>query len=84
MTIDSALARVRDFVSRQLAAGVTASAIAEAAGVDNKLVSMAAQMGWNPTAGTLRKFESLLPEGWSVGDPVPETAPKSSKARAAA
>lgn len=71
MTIDTALLRVRDFVSRRLADGMTASAIAVAAGVDNKLVAMAVQPNWNPTAGTLRKFESLLPEGWQAGDPLP-------------
>lgn len=72
MTIDTALSRVRDFVSRRLAEGITASAIAEAAGVDNKLVAMSVQPGWNPTAATLRKFETLLPANWKEGDPLPD------------
>lgn len=71
MTIDTALSRVRDFVSRRLAEGITATALADAAGVDNKLVAMSLQPGWNPTAGTLRKFETLLPSGWQAGDPLP-------------
>lgn len=74
MTIDTALLRVRDFVSRRLADGMTATAIAEAVGVDNKLVAMAVQPKWNPTARTLRKFESLLPEGWRAGAPLPPVA----------
>lgn len=82
MTIDTALLRVRDFVSRRLADGMTATAIAEAAGVDNKLVAMSVQPKWNPTAGTLRKFESLLPRDWQAGDPLPpvESEQKASSA----
>jgi transcriptional regulator with XRE-family HTH domain len=84
MTIDTALLRVRDFVSRRLAAGMTATAIAEAAGVDNKLVAMAMQPKWNPTAGTLRKFESLLPDGWQAGDPLPPPASEAATEAASA
>ncbi len=69
--VDQAIARVRDFVTRSLAAGATVSALAEIAAVDNKSVSQALQANWNPTASTLRKLEGLLPKGWQQGDPLP-------------
>jgi len=81
--IDQALARVREFVTRSLASGVTASALAEEAGVDNKSVSLVLQPSWNPTASTLRKLEALIPEGWRPGMPVPAAPAPDEPARVA-
>lgn len=71
-TIDRALAKVRDFVQRAVASGMTVSSIARAAGIDNKSIVQALQPNWNPTAGTLRKMEGVLPASWMPGDPLPE------------
>jgi hypothetical protein len=43
--------------------------------VDEKSVRQAVAEGWNPTIGTLRKFETMLPRGWRAGDPIPSAKP---------
>ncbi len=69
--VDAAIARVKDWLGR---CGQTNAAVATAAGVDEKTVRQAAADDWNPTVGTLRKFEAMLPRGWMAGDPIPATA----------
>lgn len=81
--IDHTLARVRDFVTRSLGAGTTASALAEAAAVDNKSVAQALHANWNPTANTLRKLQGLIPAEWKAGDPLPAAESARRAARAA-
>lgn len=44
--------------------------IAREAGVDAKILRMAAKDGWNPTSDTLQKLEAVIPAGWHPGDPI--------------
>lgn len=57
--------------------------LARMAGVAESVTRDMDEPGWGPSSSSIRRFEALIPEGWRVGDPVPETAPKPSKARAA-
>lgn len=74
--IDLAVARIKDWLCRS---GQTKAAIAATIGVDEKSVRQAVAEGWNPTIGTLRKFETMLPRGWRAGDPIPSAKPRPRK-----
>lgn len=47
---------------------------ATAAGVSEATLRGIDADDWNPTVRTLERLEALIPEGWRVGDPVPEKA----------
>lgn len=76
----SAVARVRAW--RQ-AIGWAPYRFATEAGVAEASLRGIDSDEWNPTVRTLERLEAVIPPDWRIGDPVPETAPKPSKARAA-
>ncbi|WP_428673655.1 hypothetical protein [Reyranella sp.] len=68
-TIEAALARVKDWIAR---CGESNYSIATAAGVDEKTVRQAHRDGWNPTAEIVGRLETVIPEDWRAGDPIPD------------
>ena len=47
---------------------------ARMAGVAESVTRDMDESGWGPSSNSIRRLEALIPEGWRVGDPVPEKA----------
>lgn len=48
--------------------------LARMAGVAESVTRDMDEPEWGPSSNSIRRFEALIPEGWRVGDPVPEKA----------
>lgn len=48
--------------------------LARMAGVAESVTRDMDEPTWGPSSNSIRRFEALIPEGWRVGDPIPEKA----------
>ena len=49
-----------------------ASTLARRAGLAESVTRDMQDDAWAPSSSSIRRFEALIPEGWRVGDPVPD------------
>ena len=61
MMIEQALKRVREYARQK---GLSKSAFARAAGLNDTTLRGINRDDWNPTAETLRRLESVIPKNW--------------------
>lgn len=55
------------------AADLSYSALAQSAGLSRAALNGMDNADWSPSSTTIRAVERLIPEGWRVGDPLPES-----------
>jgi ribosome-binding protein aMBF1 (putative translation factor) len=63
MLIEKSIERVRAF---RIASHLSVNAYAKRAGISEGAIRKMDMEGWSPNSETLRKLESVIPDGWSA------------------